>query len=139
MQLGADAIRQRVREAVGEALHRPAEEIPLDAHLYYDMNMTSSEIIGLLMILEERFDIDVSGAGATGILKFIYLPDLKWTIIESISNMYAKEFLDALGLSDTFFDREKQLETFAAEHGVSPYSVGLLCVCVEMYLARLQT
>ena len=132
MDYNAKQLQLIVREVVGETFNLPLEEVALEAHLYRDLGMDSLDVVNIVVSLEERLGIDIPNE----VFRYVE-PGLGWRMFRLMTTMHMRFILDKLRFSQLIFYREIQIEDYATRHGVAPFTLGFLSVCVEEYLKNI--
>jgi acyl carrier protein len=131
-----DELAAIVRAAASAVCDVPLEEVTLESHLYLDLGMDSLSFVEIVMELEESLDVNISDDRATEIMTVIGPPRIRWRLYRAIANTFLGNVLDRLRFSRLLFYREQQIVEFSKAHGVEPFSLGLMCVCVQEFILK---
>ena len=131
-----DEIAEIVRQVLSEMKFVPLDEVTLESHLYLDLDIDSMDLLDLVIRLEKKLETSISGESVNEMCSFLAPPRTQWRFYRTVINRFMRHILDKLGFSYLVFRREHQIFEFSKKYGVAPFSVGLLCVCIQHLLEK---
>ena len=126
-----------VRVVVHEIANKPLDEITLESHLYWDIELSSLGVVELIMALEERLGL---AFGDMDDIEFSFSQEGvgSWEEYVRAVKAYAEKSLSALHFSPYVEERVLEIEALSREYGVLPFSVGFVCAFVSRRLDELK-
>lgn len=129
MNLKLDEVFEIVRLAISSD-DIPREEITLESHLYFDLQLTSVDFMAMVTIIEMEYDISVPPQYWEMIENDKILSSDSWETYRLITTASLREYLDKLEFSGVAKTRVGEIEQFCRNYDVKPFTVGFVCACI---------
>jgi acyl carrier protein len=127
-----------VRKALADAVLMDEGEIVLESHIYLDLGLGSIDLLDVLFRVEKalgvkisfrNLDLEFSGRIA-GSPEDMWTDD-KWGAYTAWVQSSFRQPLATLGWPADFAARVERMTQSAEEHGVAPFSVAFMCICIK--------